>query len=166
MKLLLERSEGLFLYVCFLDALLTGLKEDGKELSLESLNVALPDSLDGFCSVFFQRIYEALGSDQQRYERVLGPIARARKPVSLENWVEMCGYKNFSNRAFKCDVDSKTKELVHHVDGTVCLIHKSMSDFLVGMNRAGLDLYIESASVHNELAHGAKGEKILQKNSP
>ena len=117
-ELLVEKSEGMFLYFHYaIDTL-----EDRKQVSLEELRSLLPDGIDDYYELNFSRLYESIG--QSRYQDFLQGILMARSDFPQNLIGPLLEISN--EEAKKILAMVSTLFPIH--SGSICIFHKSLKD--------------------------------------
>lgn len=139
--LLLEKSEGMFLYFHYaVDTL-----EDKEQVSLEELKRLLPDGIDDYYELNFSRLYDALGSS--KYQVFLQGVLMARSNFPSDLVKPLLGIS--SEEAKKVVSITSTLFPVHN--GSICIFHKSLKDWLLDEDLAG-KYAIDPLTGHKHLA--------------
>jgi WD40 repeat protein len=140
-ELLVEKSEGMFLYFHYaIDAL-----EDEESISLEELTNLLPDGIDDYYEHNFSRLFDALG--EQQYRIFLQGILMARSDFPQDLVAPLLRIK--SEEAIK--IVSMVSTLLPVQNGSICIFHKSVRDWLLDKELAG-KYAIDPLAGHKHLA--------------
>jgi hypothetical protein len=84
------KSEGLFLYLRFLDEVIGNILMHGKRTQLQEQDLgAFPYGLGGIYNDYFGRLHVKLGADD--YAKLLGSVLSARGPLAKELWMRAFG---------------------------------------------------------------------------
>jgi WD40 repeat protein len=124
---IVERSEGLFLYVSWFRQEL----HDGR-LLLEHPE-AFPRGLGGVYADFFKRYFPDLHEYESDCRPALEAICAAREPLEHRDLVGLLGWTEYKMRSLASQLGSLFPEL----DGRVRPFHQSVRDWLTDSNRAG-----------------------------
>ena len=126
-ELLVKKSEGMFLYFQYaIDAL-----EEKEHVSLEELNDLLPDGIDDYYEQNFHRLFDTLGENQ--YQNFLQGILMAQSDFP-ENLVGPL--LRISGEEVK-KIVSMVSSLFPVHNGSICIFHKSVRDWLLDKDSAG-----------------------------
>ena len=140
-ELLVEKSEGMFLYFHYaIDTL-----EEKTHISLEELKNLLPDGIDDYYEHNFRRLFDSLGQNQ--YQIFLQGILMARSDFPQILVGPLLGITN--EEAKKIVSTVSTLLPVHN--GSICIFHKSVRDWLLDNELAG-DYAIDPFAGHKHLA--------------
>jgi WD40 repeat protein len=140
------KSEGLFLYLRFLDEVIGNILTQGQrtQLSEEDLQ-AFPNGLGGVYNDYFGRLRAKLGPED--YVKLLGSVLSAREPLAKELWMRAFGVEggNLDDEAQNenlsdfFELQQQCENLLHvplDIDhprrNGVRFVHKSMVDYLSG----------------------------------
>ena len=139
--LLLEKSEGMFLYFHYaVDTL-----EDKDQVSLEELKQLLPDGIDDYYELNFSRLYDALG--QNKYQVFLQGVLMARSNFPRDLVKPLLEISKEEARK----VASITSTLFPIHNGSICIFHKSLKDWLLDEELAG-KYAVDPLAGHEHLA--------------
>ena len=153
-ELLLEKSEGMFLYFQYaIDTL-----DDKDHVSIEELKTLLPDGIDDYYERNFSRLYDSIGS--QHYQIFLQGILIARSDFPQDLVGPMLGVKH--EEAMK--IVSMVSTLLPIHNGSICLFHKSLRDWLLDEELAG-KYAINPQEGHKHLAVVCRRELKILKSS-
>ncbi len=140
-ELLVEKSEGMFLYFHYaIDTL-----EDKIHVSLEELKHLLPDGIDDYYELNFSRLYDSLG--QSKYQVFLQGVLMARSDFPQALMRPLLGIK--SEEAKKVLSIVSTLFPIHN--GSICIFHKSLKDWLLDKELAG-KYAVDPLAGHKHLA--------------
>jgi WD40 repeat protein len=167
-----EMSEGLFLYLRFLDEVISNILvcRESRMLRADDLK-RFPNGLGGVYSDYFNRMHDDLGAAD--YAKLLGSIVAAREPVPKVLWMQACGFDvkvlgrgDAIARAKWTNLEKLCTNLVHVPSGLtgaeagVRFVHKSMVDWLTGEADSDDDTALKSGL--NDLHVGvAGGDAVL-----
>jgi hypothetical protein len=145
-----EMSEGLFLYLRFLDEVINKILVKKKRKMLVAADLKrFPNGLGGVYYKYFARMYEELGAAD--YVKLFGSVVAAREPLPKALWMQTCGFDvttlrrgGASTRAQWTAMENVCANLLHIPSDTetggVRFLHKSMGDWLTGeADAAGRD---------------------------
>lgn len=136
-ELLVEKSEGMFLYFHYaIDAL-----EDKEHISLEELKNLLPDGIDDYYEHNFRRLFDSLGQNQ--YQIFLQGILMARSDFPQNLVGPLLGITNEEAKK----IVSMVSTLLPVHNGSICIFHKSVRDWLLDKELAG-DYAIDPGHKH------------------
>ncbi len=151
---IIERSEGLFLYVqCILEALREG------ELSLDRLN-EFPNGLGGYYWRYFERKFPIHEKDRQSgqpdltaykssYRQVLEIITAARGPLEVRYIASLFGWNEYQE-----DILQVFGSLISIRKGRIYPFHRSVIEWLTNKEKAGIEFYFVSTKEgHKRLAN-------------
>jgi hypothetical protein len=91
-KALLDRSQGLFLYMKFLDQLIeeaVDTKAKNSKITLGDLDSHFPTGLGGIFADQFRKLHKELGHDS--YHNLLSTVTAARSPLPMALWIRAHG---------------------------------------------------------------------------
>jgi WD40 repeat protein len=144
------KSEGLFLYLRFLDEVIGNILVQGQRTQLEEQDLeAFPNGLGGVYNDYFGRLHTRLGTDD--YTKLLGSVLSAREPLAKELWMRAFGVEgdelddeaenehlsDFFELQQQCDNLLHVPSSVEHpLSNGVRFVHKSMVDYLTGGRKA------------------------------
>lgn len=147
--LLIEKSEGMFLYFQYaIDTL-----EEKEYVSLEELKDLLPDGIDEYYEHNFSRLFDALGP--QKYQILLQGILIARSNLPQSLVAPMLGVT--TDEANK--IVSMVSTLLPIHNGLISIFHKSVRDWLLDKELAGKYVVDEIAG-HKQLATVCRQELV------
>jgi WD40 repeat protein len=145
-----KKSEGLFLYLRFLDEVIGSILVQGQRTQLEEQDLeAFPNGLGGVYNDYFGRLHAKLGPED--YVKLLGSILSAREPLSKELWMRAFGVKgghlddeaqnenlsDFFELQQQCEnLLHVPRDIDHPLSNGVRFVHKSMVDYLTGGRKA------------------------------
>jgi WD40 repeat protein len=150
------KSEGLFLYLRFLDEVIGNILTQGqrKQLREEDLQ-AFPHGLGGVYNDYFGRLYAKLWDEKlqnaDKYVKLLGSVLSAREPLSKELWMRAFGVdgdelddeaeneelSDFFELQQQCEnLLHVPRDIDHPLSNGVRFVHKSMVDYLTGGRKA------------------------------
>jgi tetratricopeptide (TPR) repeat protein len=138
---ILDRSEGLFLYV---DALLRDLPAG--RLSLERLS-AFPRGLGGIYAQYFERQFPDVIHYQHTARPVLETMAASQEPLSLDIIASIHGLDEYAAERIRADLGS----LFPFVDDVPRPFHGSLMAWLTTASRAG-PYYVSPKKGHARIA--------------
>jgi WD40 repeat protein len=149
------KSEGLFLYLRFLDEVIGNILVQGQRTQLEEEDLqAFPNGLGGVYNDYFGRLYAKLWDEElkaETYVKLLGSVLSAREPLSKELWMRAFGVtggnlddeaKNQNLSKFfalqqQCEnLLHVPRDTDHPLSNGVRFVHKSMVDYLTGGRKA------------------------------
>ena len=140
-ELLVEKSEGMFLYFHYaIDTL-----EDRDQVSLEELKSLLPDGIDDYYELNFSRLFDSLG--QKQYQVFLQGILMSRSDFPQSLVGPLLGISN--DEAKK--IVSMVSMLFPIHNGSLCIFHKSLKDWLLDEELAG-KYAVDPLAGHKQLA--------------
>lgn len=140
-ELLVEKSEGMFLYFHYaIDTL-----EDQEQVSLEELKSLLPDGIDDYYELNFSRLYESIG--QNKYQVFLQGILMARSDFPQNLLGPLLEIND--EEAKKIMAMVSTLFPIHN--GSICIFHKSLKDWLLDKDLAG-KYAVDPLAGHKHLA--------------
>ena len=140
-ELLLQKSEGMFLYFHYaIDNL-----EDMESISLDELHSLLPDGIDDYYEHNFHRLYQSLGHGQ--YQIFLQGIMITRSDFPQELVAPLLGVSG--QEADK--ILSKISTLLPIRDGFISIFHKSVKDWLFDSDISG-KYAVDAGAGHKYLA--------------
>jgi WD40 repeat protein len=141
---LVEKSEGLFLYLKLLD------QDFAVYLSNPDL---IPKGLDGYFTAYFARYFPAIESYSENQRPFLELLASALEPISIATVCGILGWDEYRCNSVVASLSAlftentvtslcKTDSYVYFEDGTgqqskLTPFHKALIDWLVDRNRAG-----------------------------
>lgn len=157
LDILVQRSEGLFLYARFLEDMIRYAQnpqdQEGTshKLTLDMLRDErkFPMGLTGVYTTFFHRFQVTACEGKRKYRKILGPVVIAREPLPIDIWCTVSGYDGID--LFKKTVVEKAKNLLYVANGQVRVLHKSMSDFLLG-KQCNRDLKFSAKKAHSAVS--------------
>jgi hypothetical protein len=165
-KALLDRSQGLFLYMKFLDQMIeetVDSKAKNSKLALASLDSHFPKGLAGMFALQFGKLHKEIGHDS--YHNLLSTVTAARSPLPLALWIRGHGLpvtgtgtrkdkelmRQFAHVERKCrNLLYAEPDILDQGMGTIRFVHKSMADWLTGDHSDELPNALNSG---NELLH-------------
>ncbi|GBG34757.1 Guanine nucleotide-binding protein subunit beta-2-like 1 [Hondaea fermentalgiana] len=151
-KILVERSEGLFLWASFLPETLERMHEGKKGglLTLQDISHedAIPNGLGGMFHEYFGRLQDKVGGETV-YKMLLAPIVAAREPLSVE---QLSVILQLHEDEMYDMLDDARCLLFRGGDGRVALIHKRMADWLSDRKQSGRRLCVKKEDGHEALA--------------
>jgi len=151
-KIVLERSEGLFIYGRFLQDNLERTRGGGLTLrDVEKKVDIFPTKLDGFYGEYFKRLKESLASEKgMDIKKLLGPMCVSREPLTIRVLQELLGLEDEEDTE---DLVDKAQQLLVKAGNEVRFVHKSMSDFLLDRARnREKELRIKKKEAHKLLS--------------
>jgi hypothetical protein len=144
------KSEGLFLYLRFLDEVIGNILTQGQRTQLREQDLqAFPNGLGGVYNDYFGRLYAKLGPED--YVKLLGSVLSAREPLSKELWMRAFGVEgdelddeaeneelsDFFELQQQCEnLLHVPRDIDHPRSNGVRFVHKSMVDYLTGGRKA------------------------------
>jgi WD40 repeat protein len=144
------KSEGLFLYLRFLDEVIGNILVQGQRTQLEEQDLeAFPNGLGGVYNDYFGRLHARLGTDD--YTKLLGSVLSAREPLAKALWMRAFGVEGdeLDDEAEKEDLSDffelqqqcenllhVPSSVEHPLSNGVRFVHKSMVDYLTGGRKA------------------------------
>ena len=147
---LLEKSEGVFLYV---ERVCDDIRQGN--LSLERLD-EMPRGLGGVFRQFFDRQFPDKDVYARVVEPLLGVILAAREPLPVALLQELFGWREAELRAWLRGLGSLFPTTREKAGDVVRPYHKSLPDWLTDERRAG-QYFVDLATGHTRLAdHGWK----------
>ncbi len=143
---ILERSEGLFLYVEHIRNEL----ELGR-LSLDRLE-EFPKGLGGSYSKFFDRQFPNINDFKNLVRSPLEVISTSQEPLKVEMLASIFDWNDYQLAEFKQSIGS----LFPVIDGRIQPFHRSLTDWLTDPDKAG-NFFVSITEGHKSLAdHGWK----------
>jgi hypothetical protein len=140
------KSEGLFLYLRFLDEVIEKIMQQNQRSTLLTTDLDdFPNGLGGIYNDYFGRLYKNLGEED--YHKLLAGVLAAREPLPKELWMRAVGVEgdDLENEKENEDLtrffesEKLCANLLHiptrvdHAGGNgVRFVHKSMVDYLTG----------------------------------
>jgi hypothetical protein len=144
------KSEGLFLYLRFLDEVIGSILTQGHRAQLREQDLqAFPNGLGGVYKDYFGRLHAKLGPDD--YVKLLSSVLSAREPLSKELWMRAFGVKggnlddeseneepsDFFELQQQCEnLLHVPRDINHPLSNGVRFVRKSMVDYLTGGRKA------------------------------
>jgi WD40 repeat protein len=138
---ILEKSEGVFLYVEYVCAQLRD-----SVLSLDRLE-EFPDGLAGIYVQYFERQFPDIAVYKATVRHAIGVIAAAREPLTPEQLGRVLDWHTYERR----DLVDSMGAIFREIDGKLQPFHKSLVDWLVDEERAGY-YAVSTEEGHKQLA--------------
>lgn len=140
-EILLEKSEGVFLYV---EYICTELRQC--YLSLDRLD-EFPQGLGGIYAQYFARQFPDISAYKATVRHLLDTIAAAQEPLELQQLGKMFDWNTYDREDFLSSVGSMFRE----VTGKIQPFHKSLLDWLTDASKAG-HYFVSIKEGHSRLA--------------